>query len=328
MSGLGGGFADPAAGHLATRRQCGLFDFSFMGLYEVRGPAALPFLRAVQGRDPSRLAVGRIAYTLLLNDDGTVFIDATLWRVEEHTWWLFSGRPGDYAWLAERGHGQDVSLQDLSGRFAVLALQGPRSGRVLADLVGEGPVRALDYFGFADFALGALRARIGRLGYSGELGYEILVPAQEAAAAWTMIRDAGKRWELRECSFAAADSLRIESGYVLFGREIRGGESAAELGLGRLMAGPRRSPNEPGRRLVGLQVRDRCASAAASSSLPLAAATSECASPMFGRIALGFVSPEAAWPGTLVQLGDGRAAEVARLPFYDPAKRLPRSSPV
>jgi glycine cleavage system aminomethyltransferase T len=329
VSAAGGGPGDPAAAHLATRRACGLFDFSFMGLYELRGAMAQPFLRAVQARDPSRLAPGRIAYTLLLDEDGTVFIDATLWRIGPDTWWLFTGRPGDHAWLARRALGRDVQPQDLSGRFAVLALQGPRSGRVLADLVGDAAVLGLGYFAFQDAALGAIPARIGRLGYSGELGYEILVPVAESAAAWSMVREAGQRWGIREGSFAAADSLRIESGYVLFEREIKGGEHAAELGLERLMVGVPRPLAGPARRLVGLKIHDRPGIAGAWSHLPGAQATSECVSPVFGMaIALGFVPPHAAWPGTSVRLEDGRVAEVARLPFYDPAKRLPRAPPL
>src|SRR2546421_1282859 len=148
----------PRDQHLATRRAAGLFDFSFMGLFEFRGTAELERL---QSRDLSDIEPGRAAYTLLLNEDGSVFNDATVWNMGKDRWWLFSGRPSDIAWLG-------AAPRDRSGEHAILALQGPASGRILARLVGEPAVRALRYFRFAH--IGELV--VARLGYSGELGYE------------------------------------------------------------------------------------------------------------------------------------------------------------
>jgi glycine cleavage system aminomethyltransferase T len=126
-----------------------------------------------------------------------------------------------------------------------------------------------------------------------------------------------------ECSFEAADSLRIESGYVLFDREIDGRANPRELRLERLVSVPRaRFPLS--RRLVGLEISERTASAL----LPLARVTSECDSPIFRRrIALGFAPPDLR-SGSLARLSDGRLATVARLPFYDPGRRLPRTTPL
>jgi glycine cleavage system aminomethyltransferase T len=161
---------------------------------------------------------------------------------------------------------------------------------------------------------------VARLGYSGELGYELLIPASREAALRRALLEAGDD-RLRECSFAAADSLRIESGYVLFDREIDGRANPRELGLERL------APNrkfEAKRKLVGLEVVERQAAA----DLPIAHVTSECDSPTLGkRIALGFGAPNAS-PGDSVNLNDGRFARVARLPFYDPGKQLPRAAPL
>jgi len=95
--------------HLATRRAAGLFDFSFMGLYEFQGRPP------IQTRDLDAVATGQIAYTLLLKDDGAVLIDATVWRLDADRFWLFTGRRGRYGG------------RDRSGEFAILALQGPRA---------------------------------------------------------------------------------------------------------------------------------------------------------------------------------------------------------
>ena len=316
--------------HLATRRSTGLFDFSFMSLVEIEGSGARAFLEHVQTRSIVALEPRRIAYTLLLNDDATVFIDATLWKHSSERWWLFTGRRSDVDRIRSRAGEFDVRMRERSDDFATLALQGPNSGRLLARLVGESLVSSLRYFRFAETYIDQLPVTIGRLGYSGELGYEIVVPAGGATAAQRALLDLGAV----ECGFDAANSLRIESGYLLFDREVTGNENAVELRLERLIeldgrnfvgsrafTPVRRTP--PDDVLVGLEIVDR----PASSLPPVARATSECDSPIFQRrIALGFAARDVG-TGSLVRLTDGRLAKIARLPFYDPSRQRPRSSP-
>lgn len=284
--------------HLATRRAAGLFDFSFMGLYEFQGRPP------VQTRDLNAVAPGQIAYTLLLKDDGAVLIDATVWRLDADRFWLFTGRRGRYGG------------RDRSGEFAILALQGPASGRILSKLIGADAVRGLRYFHF----LQSKRMIVGRLGFSGELGYELLVPAADVPGLRHRLLHVGAGDDLRECSWAAADSLRIESGYVLFDREVDGRANPQELGLERLVSDRRMF--EVRKKLAGLEILDEQAPA----TLPAAEVTSECFSPTLGKtIALGFAH---SGPGSLVRLADGRTARVATLPFYDPERRRPRAAPL
>lgn len=287
--------------HLATRRAAGLFDFSFMGLYEFSDLASL---QGLQTRNLDALVPGQIAYTLLLKEDGAVLIDATVWRLDADRFWLFAGRRSPYGG------------RDRSGEFAVLALQGPASGRILAKLIGREAVLALKYFHFS-----AHRAMtIARLGYSGELGYELLVPAANAPGLRHRLLHVGAADGLRECSWAAADSLRIESGYVLFDRELDGRANPRELGLERFVNASKNF--EVKRRLVGLEILNQ----PTRPDLPAAQATSECLSPTLGKtIALGFANSN---PGSLVRLPDGRMARVAPLPFYDPERRRPRQNPL
>lgn len=290
----------PFEQHLATRRAAGLFDFSFMGLYEFSGASSLQNL---QTRRLANLEPGQIAYTLLLNDDGSLFIDATVWRLDAGRFWLFTGRRSKFAVL------------DRSGEYAILALQGPASGRILSRLIGKEAVLRLRYFHFTEKD----SMMIGRLGYSGELGYELLVPVERGTALRQILLNHG----VPECSFAAADSLRIEAGYVLFDREIDGRANPRELGLERLVCSRRRKFDFT-RKLLGLEILDW----PARRDLPIAQMTSECFSPTLQRrIALGFAAPDSA-PGDAVRLEDGRAARVARLPFYDPGRRLPRGAPL
>jgi aminomethyltransferase len=285
--------------HLATRRAAGLFDFSFMGLYEFADASAL---QALQTRDLAALVPGQIAYTLLLNPDGSVLIDATVWHLRDGRFWLFTGK------RAPNGG------RDRSGEYAVLALQGPASGKILGRVIDLQVVRNLRYFRFTQ----AGDMRVARLGYSGELGYELLVPRAQSKQVWDSLLEAGRTDGLRECSFDAANSLRIESGYVLFDREIDGSANPSELGLERLTG--KTFPVR--RRLVGLEILDRPAGA----HLSVAKVTSECFSPLLGKaIALGFVPPDEA---SEVRLDDGRAARVTPLPFYDPERRRPRAAPL
>jgi aminomethyltransferase len=305
---------------LATRRGAGLFDFSFMGHYELDDAAAL---QALQSRDLARIAPGRIAYTLLLEEDGRVRNDATVWHLEPGRWWLFTGRRADARWIAQRS-----PARVRSDEHAVIALQGPAAGNILARLVGIEAVRSLRYFGFAALEVAGTAGWIARIGYSGELGYEILVPSERGEATRAALLEAGAAESLRECRFEAANGLRIESGYVLFDHEITGAERPEELGLERLVDRPG-LPRvaAPARRLVGLEIERHATGP--RPWLPAARLTSEADSPLFAsRLGLGFVDLEDAACGALVQLADGRRARVARLPFYDPMRRRPRATPL
>jgi aminomethyltransferase len=290
--------------HLATRRAAGLFDFSFMGLYEFYEKTEL---QGLQTRELDAMVPGQIAYTLLLKEDGAVLIDATVWCLDRERFWLFTGRRSAFG-----GH-------DVSGAFTILALQGPSSGWILARVLGPDAIGKLRYFRFLEKD----DLIVARLGFSGELGYELLVPATDGAALRQKLLDAGRNEGLRTCGWAAADSLRIEAGYVLFDREIDGAANPRELGLERLVDGKR--DFELARRLVGLEILD----GPGRQDLPPAKVTSECFSPTFGKsLALGFVGAATIGPGSAVRFGDGRIARVAALPFYDPKRRRPRDNPI
>jgi aminomethyltransferase len=189
-------------------------------------------------------------------------------------------------------------------------------GRILARLIGAEAVRSLKYFRFTQHD----SMVIGRLGYSGELGYELLAPA---SAGEELRHGLLKHEEVRPCGWEAANSLRIEAGYVLFDCEIDGRANPRELGLERLV-------NEPHlrfsltRKLAGFEILE----AESGGEVEAATVTSECFSPMLGkRIALGYAPPQMR-EGSAVRLADRRTARVTRLPFYDPQRRRPRDNPL
>lgn len=324
-------FTDAPAEHLATRSSAGLFDFSFMGIFEFRGPRSRDYLERVQTRNLSLLPPGRLLYTLLLREDASVFNDATVWCHAPDRYWLFTGRRGDRAWLQDKLRDGDQPLTCLSGEHAILALQGPRCGEILQQALEDAPSNLPRYFSFQQARLANAPALVGRLGYSGERGFEIIVPAKAGALAWKRLLKAGAALGVRECGFDAANSLRVESGYILFSHELAAGADPFELGLQRLATGrefigaaalARNRWTGPRQRLVGLLPSQ---SRRSSGALPEALLTSEAYSPVLDRpLGLGFAPAAHAAPGTLLRLADGRLARIARLPFYDPGRVLPR----
>ena len=321
-------YTDAREEHLATRRSCGLFDFSFMSHFEIASANARALLDRLQTRNLAGLAPGRIAYTLLLRPDGTVFIDATVWCLAPDRYWLFTGRRSDFGFVAEAVREEGVDLRDRSGEHAVLAVQGPESARVLERHLGAAP--GIAYFGFRAAKLAGVPVTVGRLGYSGELGYELIVPADAAPTLWRKLAA-----DARECGFDAANSLRIESGYILFANELARPVNPFEIGLERLVSFDARAFTGSealrdlrwrgtARRLVGLAgfaLRD----SASLAHRPRAKVTSRIRSPSLGgELALGFAEAEAAAAGTVVGASSIELARVCRLPFFDPGRVRPR----
>lgn len=338
-------FTDPENEYLATRRAAGLFDFSFMACAEIAGERAFDCLDRLQTRNLAGLEAGRIAYTLLLREDGSVLNDATVWNLGENRYALFTGRRDDLAHVRRVATSCSASVADRSADHAVLAIQGPAAGGVLRACLAPLPLPDLPYYGFASIAFRRRHCWLARIGYSGAGGYELIAPPDMAVALWELIVGAGARFGIAECGFDAADTLRIEAGHLLFTRELAAPVWPSELGLERLVEPHGRSfhgdaglHQPPRRRLVGLLpfsrggvARDQLLSAAGEAPQRMEEGagrlTSACFSPLLDHyLALGFVCRCDRYPGTVVALGGGIKARVARLPFFDPAKRQARGA--
>ncbi len=337
-------FTDARSEHAATRATAGLFDFSFMACFDIAGPNALTFLERLQTRAVRPMQPGEISYTLLCREDGGVLNDATLWYRGGGRYTLMTGRRSDAAHLRDVADGLDVALEDVSARRAICAVQGPHALRVLRDAFPGEAWETLPYFGFRTVDFEGGRCDVGRLGYTGEAGFEAIVDASAGARLWQRLAAAGAAFGLAECGFEAANTLRIEAGFILFACELARRVTPFELRLGRLAAAPRARFigaraletlrwKEPASWLVGLDIETRGKPLATEPAPSIemrpapgeAVLTSVTASPLYGRpIALGFVHGEDRYPGTRVHLPSGHTARVARLPFYDPMKRRPR----
>ena len=326
-------YGDVRAEARSCRSAAALFDFSFMRRIAVRGPGAHALVQTLTPRPINDLMPGRIRYVLRLGAGGRVLSDITVWRLDTDAFEVFAGTPDAFAHL-QVAAGSTASVGDLSEDTAILAVQGPLSLRALSGVSSTAALKALPYFGHGEARIGGVRCRVGRLGYTGERGFEIILPRAARDAIWVLLAQ-----HARPAGFAAADILRIEAGFPLFANELLFPVSAAELGLARFAAGPAGPCEAPSVqrahpiRLVSFQAQCefdpilwRSAQDAIFPPAPgTLLATSACRSIITGEIlGLGYTCDADGAARLLDPTGQFRDIREASLPFYDPHKRRPR----
>jgi aminomethyltransferase len=225
--------------YLAMRQACALIDVSPLCKYHISGPDAAAFLNRLVTRDISRLAVGQGAYTPWCDSRGKVVDDGTVARLEEDLFRLTSAET-NLRWLQDNAPGFSVRIEDVSERLGTLALQGPCSRDLLAELVGD-EVRSLAFYRWMPARLAGRPLVISRTGYSGDLGYELWVEDRHAEAVWDAVVEAGRRYALQPAGIWALDVARIEAGLIMLDVDYTPAFKAAvdsqasspfELGLG------------------------------------------------------------------------------------------------
>ncbi len=307
----------------ACRGACALFDFSFMARARVSGPAALELLERFQARPIAGLAAGRLRYGLRIDGEDAVLADLTVWNLGGGVYEVMSGRRADMAALA-RMAGPETAVEDLTEGTAVFAVQGPGGLDALAPLTDAGRLAEIPYFGHRRLDVGGIECRIGRLGYTGERGFELIAGHADGEALWRRLAE-----RARPAGFAAADCLRIEAGFILFVNECRFGRTAAELGLGRFAGVGRTAPRF---RLICFTAETATPpmlwrpepNAALAQDEGRITVTSACHSPLAGgTLGLGLVAAGEPGPFTDPAGAFHRIREVS-LPFFDPDKARPR----
>jgi aminomethyltransferase len=243
----------PKHEYFAVRNSVGLFDTSPLFKYRICGPDAERFLAGIVVRDVTALRPGRAAYTLWCDDRGFVMQDGVLFRHGDRELVLTSARPA-YSWLESHRGRLRVALEDVTDDVGMLALQGPRSRAVLAALAPE--VTGLRFFAMAEAKVGAVPVTVSRTGYTGDLGYELAVAADDAVEVLDAVLAAGEGHGLRPFGEEALDMLRIEAGLPLVDVEWHDSRTAwtdqdrvtpTELGQGWMLRGVR----EGARRFIG-----------------------------------------------------------------------------
>lgn len=321
------------AEHKAVREACGIFDVSHMGEAIVRGPDALRFVNAVTSNDVSVLAVGQIHYSTLLTEDGTIVDDLLVYREPDHLFLVINAgnRDADIAHLRAHLKGFDATLEDVSEAYALIAVQGPQAPATVQRLT-DVPLGDIKYYRFVHGTVAGVPAIISRTGYTGELGFELYVPADSARAVWDALLDTG---EVTPCGLGARDTLRLEAGMALYGHELDRHTTPIEAGLNWLVKlgkeeflGKsvllRQHQDGTSRKLVGFTLDDRNI---ARHGMPVfygdVAVGTVCSgtmSPTLGiPIATCYLPAAAAVPGTVFDVeirGKRVPARVVPLPFY------------
>jgi aminomethyltransferase len=223
--------------HEAVRSAAGLFDVSHMGEITIKGPDAQRFIQRLITNDIEKTADGQAVYSPMCDDNGGVVDDLIVYRLGAEDYLLVvnaANTDKDFAWILKRLSG-DVKADNVSDRWAQLALQGPKAQEILQKLT-DYPVSDLRFFRFAaGVRVAGAVALVSRSGYTGEDGFELYVAPDGASALWDALLDAGKGEGLKPCGLGARDTLRFEAALPLYGQEISAEISPLEAGLGRFV---------------------------------------------------------------------------------------------
>lgn len=360
-------YTSDLAEHHAVRIAAGLFDISHMAEFLVTGSDAAAFLDYALAGSFAAMPDGKAKYSLVLAEDGGIVDDVIVYRLAVDRFLVIAnaanrdavaeafadrvGRaPVAATFLRKReGSGEAsfvfgprvsdlATVEDISDQMALIAVQGPVARAVLeatAALTGVTPdLVDLPYYAWSSAMFGDENVLVARTGYTGEDGFELLVPNRAAAALWDALLTAGAPHGLVPAGLAARDTLRLEAGMPLYGHELSRDIRPSQAGLGRAVAADKADfvgkaaagagAGEDAPVLVGLVSDGRRAGRAGYAVLKggttVGTVTSGALSPTLGHpVAMALVAPEAAAPGTELAIdvrGTAIPATVTTLPFY------------
>ncbi|MEF9894470.1 MAG: glycine cleavage system aminomethyltransferase GcvT [Clostridia bacterium] len=327
------------AEHMAVRTAAGLFDVSHMGEARLTGPDALKNLNWWFTNDFSGMADGQVRYSPMCDEMGGILDDLIVYRFSEDDYMIVvnaSNREKDMAWMQAHLLG-DVAFRDVSDELCELALQGPAARAIMEKLTDPESLPNKYYHFSPAVNVGGVDAIVSRTGYTGELGYELYAPAQDALKLWDMLLEAGSDQGLIPCGLGARDTLRLEAAMPLYGHEMDESVTPIETGLGWAVKadahdfiGREEMLQKPlVRTRVGLKVVGKgivrehqdlymdgqaVGHTTSGTHLPY----------LGGAYAMALIALEASAPGTQLEAdvrGRRVACEVVPLPFYKRAKK-------
>lgn len=342
----------PSAGgimaeHNAVRTGVGIFDVSHMGDIRLAGPEALAAVQHISMNDASRLAIGQAQYSALLYPQGTFVDDVVVHRLGEDEYLLVINagtREKDFNWVRDHTRQFNCQVEHLSDDFSQIAIQGPKAVNLLQKLTDADLSSVKFYWVTRGTVCGLKNTLIARTGYTGEDGFEIYIPSDEATSVrvWNEILQAGKEFGVVPCGLGARNTLRLEAKLPLYGHEISDTIDVWEAGLDRFCK--MEKPDFIGRpsletakakgtkrSLVGLEMIDRGIARDGYKVLDMAGrdigyVTSGSPAPFLKKnIALAYVPSELAAVGTELKVeirGQGVKAQVVPTPFYRKPKKV------
>jgi aminomethyltransferase len=334
------------AEHNAVRTGAGVFDVSHMGDIRLSGPQALAAVQHISMNDAARLAVGQAQYSALLYPQGTFVDDVIVHRLGEDDYLLVINagtREKDFNWVRENARQFNCKIEHLSDDFTQIAIQGPKGVNLLQKLTDADLSAVKFYWVTRGTVCGLKNILIARTGYTGEDGFEIYIPADEATSTrvWNEILEAGKEFGALPCGLGARNTLRLEAKLPLYGHEISDTINVWEAGLDRFIK--MEKPEFMGRAalerakagglkctLVGLEMVERGIARDGykvfdEAGKEIGYVTSGSPAPFLKKnIALAYVPPTHAATGTRVKVeirGQGVGAQVVPTPFYKRPKK-------
>ncbi|MDP9475267.1 MAG: aminomethyltransferase family protein, partial [Actinomycetota bacterium] len=229
-------YTSPVEEHLHVRRNAGVQDLSTMGEVDIKGPGAERLVRRLLVNEVADLEPGRLRYSTMCNGEGGIVDDVTVYKFDdEHFMIVTSSGPRlkSYRWISDHASGSSAYVTDVSAAVALPVVQGPRSREYLKTVVDGVDLDALRFFRFAPCRIGEVELLISRSGYTGELGYELYTPADQASVLWEHLLGTGREFNLKPYGVAAMQSLRIEKAFPLYGPDIDESRTPFHVGLGR-----------------------------------------------------------------------------------------------
>lgn len=324
------------AEHHAVRKAAGLFDVCHMGEFVLTGPQALDLIQKITVNDASKLEVWQAQYSAMCLENGGIIDDLLVYRGPDHYMLVVnaSNKEKDLAWVLKHAEDFDVVVDDQTDRTALLAIQGPKAAEIVQTLTETN----LDEIGYYRFRLGevaGIPGVIARTGYTGEDGFELYIPGDEAMKLWNALMEAGEPMGLIPTGLGCRDSLRLEMGYALYGNDLDEEHTPLESSLGWITKIDKGDfiardvlvkQKEEGvtRRLVGMKLTERGfprhGYPVVHNGEDVGVVTSGVVGPSLGiGVAMGYVPTELAKPGTEVgvRIRDKViGAVVQRPPFY------------
>lgn len=197
----------------AIRDAAALIDITPLMKYIIEGPDAAKLLHRMTPRDVLKMAVGQVFYTGWCDDDGKMLDDGTISRLSDTKFRLTSAEPS-LRWLAMNAVGMDVTISEVTDQVAALSLQGPKSRTILNKVCAKS-LDKLKFFRLTETKLASVPVTISRTGYTGDLGYEIWMPADKALTLWDALIEAGRDYGIVPCGILAMDMARVEAGLFM-----------------------------------------------------------------------------------------------------------------
>ena len=334
------------AEHMTVRTGVGIFDVSHMGDIRLAGHGALAAVQHISMNDASRLAVGQAQYSALLYPQGTFVDDVIVHRLTEDEYLLVINagtREKDFSWVRDNTRNFNCKVENPSDEFTQIAIQGPKGVNLLQKLTDADLSAVKFYWVTRGTVCGLRNVLIARTGYTGEDGFEIYVPADEATSArvWNEILEAGKEFGVLPCGLGARNTLRLEAKLPLYGHEISDTINVWEAGLDRFckmekqdfigrVALEKAKATGLQRTLVGLEMIERGIArdeykVLDDSGSEIGYVTSGSPAPFLKKnIALAYVPPRSSDAGSTVKVeirGQGVKAQVVPTPFYKRPKK-------